>query len=114
MEKQLWQILETKEDLEAALNQSEAQLVVIFKHSTRCPVSSMALRMFERDWSEELSGIQPYFLDLIRYRELSNQIASELEVYHESPQLIAIKDRKAVYNASHNQISAQSLNIFVK
>lgn len=114
MEKQLWQILETKDDLEAALNQSERGVVVIFKHSTRCPVSSMALRMFERDWSEELNSIQPYFLDLIRYRELSNHIASELEVNHESPQMIVIKDRKTLYSASHNYISAESLKNFVK
>lgn len=91
------------------MEHSTQQPVVIFKHSTRCPVSSMALRMLERDWDISESEVAPYFLDLIRYREISNQITDELGVRHESPQLILIKDKQAVYDASHQMISANLL-----
>ncbi|AXB57443.1 bacillithiol system redox-active protein YtxJ [Flavobacterium fluviale] len=82
--------------------------VVIFKHSTRCSISRMALKQFERDY--DLEGVvDAYFLDLIAHRDISNEIAARFGVYHESPQLILIKNGKAVYNVSHSDIDAQAL-----
>lgn len=82
--------------------------VAIFKHSTRCSVSRMALRQFENEF--DLSDkVTAYFLDLIAYRDVSNEIAHRFGVQHQSPQLILIKDGKAVYNASHSDIDAEEL-----
>lgn len=82
--------------------------VVIFKHSTRCSISRMALKQFERDY--DLEGVvDAYFLDLIAHRDISNEIAARFGVYHESPQLILIKNGNAVYNVSHSDIDAQAL-----
>jgi len=92
-------------EIEAISNEKP---VVIFKHSTRCSISRMALKQFERDY--DLEGIvDAYFLDLIAHRDISNEIASKFGVYHESPQLILIKNGKAVYNVSHSDIDAQAL-----
>lgn len=82
--------------------------VVIFKHSTRCSISRMALKQFEREY--DLEGVvDAYFLDLIEHRDISNEIAVRFNVHHESPQLILIKNGQAVYNVSHSDIDAGAL-----
>ncbi|GGF18183.1 bacillithiol system redox-active protein YtxJ [Flavobacterium limi] len=87
---------------------SNEKPVVIFKHSTRCSISRMALKQFEREY--DLNDIvDAYFLDLITYRGISNEIARRFNVYHESPQLILIKNGKAVYDVSHSDIDAAVL-----
>ncbi|MHB1176910.1 MAG: bacillithiol system redox-active protein YtxJ [Daejeonella sp.] len=82
---------------------------VIFKHSTRCSISMMARKRFEIDWDSIPEGIPLHFLDLISYREISNAIAEEFKVHHESPQLLLIKDGECVYETSHGEISAEEL-----
>ena len=92
-------------EIEAISNEKP---VVIFKHSTRCSISRMALKQFERDFDLE-NVVDAYFLDLIAHRDISNEIASKFGVYHESPQLILIKNGKAVYDVSHSDIDAEAL-----
>lgn len=82
--------------------------VAIFKHSTRCSISRMALKQFENEFNSS-DKVTLYFLDLISHRDVSNEIASRFGVAHQSPQLILIKDGKAVYNVSHNEIDAEAL-----
>lgn len=113
MAKLTWETLRTDEDLDGAIALSKQQPVVIFKHSTRCPVSTMALRMFERDWSFDTNTIRPFFLDLIAHRPLSNRIANELAVDHESPQMIVIRDGIAVYDASHQMVQASVISSYL-
>jgi len=79
----------------------------IFKHSTRCAISMMVKKRFELDWNKLPGDLNLYFLDLIKYRELSNQVASDFQVYHESPQLLLIKDGECVLDLSHGQISVE-------
>lgn len=104
-----WLKLNSVEQLEMIKEESKVQPVLIFKHSTRCGISSMALNRLEREWSEELNNVKTYYLDLISYRQVSNAIESEFGVYHESPQLILIEDGKVVYDASHMSISTVEL-----
>ncbi|PTT14598.1 bacillithiol system redox-active protein YtxJ [Flavobacterium sp. HMWF030] len=87
---------------------SNVKPVVIFKHSTRCSISRMALKQFEREFDLN-EAVDAYFLDLIAHRDISNEIASRFNVYHESPQLILIKNGKAVYDVSHSDIDAVAL-----
>jgi bacillithiol system protein YtxJ len=82
---------------------------VIFKHSTRCSVSMMAKKRFEHDWDSIPEGTPVYFLDLISYREVSNKIAEQFQVHHESPQLLLIKTGECIYETSHGEISAEEL-----
>ncbi|MFM2370095.1 MAG: bacillithiol system redox-active protein YtxJ [Bacteroidota bacterium] len=88
---------------------SNEKPVAIFKHSTRCSVSRMALKQFENEFDSS-DKVTPYFLDLIAYRDISNAIADQFGVIHQSPQLILIKDGKAIYNVSHSDIDAEELN----
>lgn len=101
-----WKKLESIADLEAALEASNDQAIALFKHSTRCPVSSMAKRLVERDWN---LNIDAYFLDLIAYREVSNAIAERLKVQHQSPQMIVVKNGASIYDASHESIQVAAM-----
>ncbi|GAA4406353.1 bacillithiol system redox-active protein YtxJ [Nibrella viscosa] len=103
-----WNILNSEAQLEAIKQESADQPVMIFKHSTRCSISAMALSRMERNWKEE-AGIKPYYLDLISYRSLSNKIADEFDIDHQSPQVLLIQDGKCVYDASHMSISFDDL-----
>ncbi|MGH1336947.1 MAG: bacillithiol system redox-active protein YtxJ [Aureispira sp.] len=101
-----WKKLESIADLEAALEASNNKAVALFKHSTRCPVSSMAKRLVESDWN---LAIDAYFLDLIAHRDVSNAIAERLNVRHQSPQMIVVKNGAAVYDASHESIKVAAM-----
>jgi bacillithiol system protein YtxJ len=87
---------------------SHQKPVAIFKHSTRCSISRMALKQFENEFDLE-GTVTPYFLDLINHRDISNEIATRFDVYHQSPQLLLIKDGKSIYDASHSDIDAVEL-----
>lgn len=104
-----WKNLESEADWEEALKQSTNSPVVVFKHSTRCSVSFMAKKNFEMAWNYSGEEIQPYLLDLVRYRSVSDRIARDTEVRHESPQIIFLKDKEVIYNASHHAIDAEAL-----
>jgi bacillithiol system protein YtxJ len=103
-----WNALTDLEQLNEIISLSNEKPVVIFKHSTRCSISRMALKQFENefDFSDKVT---PYFLDLIAHREISNGIASRFGVMHQSPQLLLIKEGKSVYDVSHSDISADAL-----
>lgn len=103
-----WIPLTNLAQLEDIQTLSNVKPVVIFKHSTRCSISRMALKQFEREYDLE-ETVDAFFLDLIEHRDVSNEIANRFNVYHESPQLILIKNGKAVYNVSHSDIDAEAL-----
>ena len=103
-----WRSLTDLGQLNEIIDLSTEKPVVIFKHSTRCSISRMALKQFENefDFNEKVVS---YLLDLIEYRNISNEIAFRFGVQHQSPQLIVICDGKAVYNDSHESIEAAKL-----
>ena len=82
--------------------------VLIFKHSTRCSISSMALNRLESKWVDNES-IPAYYLDLLNYRPISSEIADLFSVEHASPQVLLIKNGSCIYHASHTNISAADI-----
>ena len=82
---------------------------LIFKHSTRCSISMMAKRSFERDWDVIPTDVDCYFLDLISHRDISAYIAEVFQVHHESPQLLLIKNGDCILDSSHGDISADEV-----
>lgn len=104
-----WEALRSEAQLNAVLERSKNQPVLIFKHSTRCSISSTALARMEREWNPEGSSFLPYYLDLLAHRGLSNQVAEILRVRHESPQAILIKKGKVVHHTSHMSISIKQI-----
>ena len=105
-----WKPLESIAAVEQLKKDSYERPVVIFKHSTRCSISSMALNRLERSWNEnEMEKVAIFFLDLIRHRDVSQQVAESFRVMHQSPQLLLIHKGECVYDASHMGISYQTL-----
>ena len=101
-----WKQLTSEEQLNELIVESAQKPVFIFKHSTRCSISSMSLDRLLRNWKEEdATKITPYYLDLIAYRSLSNSVADRLGVPHESPQVVLIKNGEVTYHESHYGIT---------
>lgn len=101
-----WKKLTELTQIEEIKELSKSKPVLIFKHSTRCSVSSMSLDRLLRNWkTEDGEKVVPFFLDLIAFRALSDQVEDEFGVPHESPQVILIRNGIAVYDNSHFGIS---------
>ena len=99
-----WTEISTAHDIEALIERSHTVPCLILKHSTTCPISSLAKNRLEKQWDIASSELEPYYLDLLRHRDVSNYIASAFGVRHESPQILVIKDGKCVQDASHLDI----------
>lgn len=104
-----WLTLESASQLEEAVKASFSSPVVLFKHSTRCATSSLALRRLEQAAEPECESVACYFLDLIRFRSVSNQIADSFSVPHESPQVLVIRNGECIYEASHLEIQSEEI-----
>jgi bacillithiol system protein YtxJ len=105
-----WNRIISEDQLKVISEESVNHPVLIFKHSTTCPISSTALNRLERNWNQEKAGnLKPYLLDLLSYRSVSDAIAEKFGVQHESPQVIVIENNDAVYNESHFGISFEDI-----
>ncbi len=102
-----WKAFTNEEDLEAIKKRSNEKPQVIFKHSTRCSISSMAKGRLERSTAPD--SIDFNYLDLIAHRNISAKIAEMFSVEHESPQILIIKNGECVYDESHNAISMDEI-----
>jgi bacillithiol system protein YtxJ len=99
------------EDLQKALDKSGESPVFIFKHSTACPISARAAARVSQ-YAEEGKGKKPeiYWLKVIESRPVSNELAERVNVVHESPQMILLDKGKAIWNTSHADITAKTMD----
>ena len=103
-----WITLNDINQLDEIIAESKFKPVIIFKHSTSCSISRMALKGFERDFNFG-DEVLVYFLDLLNFRDISNKIAAVFDVIHQSPQILIIKDGNSIFNASHENIDVTTL-----
>ena len=110
-----WNQLNAVEQLDEIKKESSDQNILIFKHSTRCNISRASLDRLERKWNEaEMSNVKPYFLDLLNHRDISQSIAQQFRVEHESPQVLLIKKGEAVFDQSHFSIDYDQIKAAAK
>ncbi len=102
-----WQTLSDTDEINAIKEMSFKVPQVIFKHSTRCSISSMVKGRLERSGLPK--DIPFHFLDLVQFRTVSNKVAEAFDVQHESPQVLVIKDGACVYDESHNGINMDEI-----
>ena len=102
-----WINLTDTAQLENIKKESYAQPQVIFKHSTRCSISSMAKSRLER--TDAPNGVNFYYLDLIAHRDVSNKIVEDFFVEHESPQVLLIRNGECIYDESHSGINMDEI-----
>ena len=97
-----WNRLETIEALDELIIKSYNAPIVLFKHSTRCSISSMALNRM----SSGIEDMDFSLLDIIAYRDISNEVATRFNLIHQSPQVLIIHQGKCIFNTSHLGISS--------
>lgn len=103
------------EDLQLLLERTDEQPLLLFKHSTRCPISAGALREVEAHLDDApRAGVTYGLIYVVENRELSNEAAARLGVKHESPQAILVKNGQAVWHTSHSSITKNTLNQLFK
>ena len=105
-----WIPLQRVHDVESIIERSGQVPCLILKHSTTCPISSLAKHRLEKQWDFPDGALETYYLDLLRYRDISNLIAQTFDVRHESPQVLLIKDGVCVHDASHLDIRVDDLH----
>jgi len=104
-----WETISTMEDLDKIQAASFSKPQIIFKHSTRCSISSMAKNRMEEGMTQLQTMADVHYLDLLRFRNISDEIETRLNVEHESPQVIVLKNGVCIYNESHNMIKVEDL-----
>ena len=109
-----WNTLSTAEELEAIKEKSYQSPQLIFKHSTRCGISRMVWTSNRKSIEEIGENAGLYYLDLLANRAVSNEIAAQFGVVHQSPQVLVIRDGEVVAHASHGDISSMDFKIFLE
>ena len=109
-----WKNISSVDQLSELLHNVGEKPLLLFKHSTRCGISSMVLNSFENDWStgDELCDL--YFIDLLSHRDVSNEVAVLTGIIHQSPQAIVIKGKQIIYDATHSSIDARAIQSTLK
>jgi bacillithiol system protein YtxJ len=102
-----WKVLRDEAELEEIIKRSVTRPQVIFKHSTRCSISSVAKGRLDR--SDAPDDIDFYYLDLIGHRNISNKVSEIFNVHHESPQVLVIRNGECVYDESHMGINMKDI-----
>lgn len=107
-----WREITEISELEELTSESKDKPVLIFKHSTRCSISSVAKTRVETYGSEISTWADLYLLNLIEYRNISNRIAEKFKVNHESPQVLLIENGECIYNESHLAIKPKIIKSY--
>lgn len=98
-----WLPLNSIDQFKIAVSESDNTVFAVFKHSTRCSISSMVKNRLERSWN--LNDFPIFYLDLLNHRDISNYIADTYGVQHESPQLLIFKNKQCTWHKSHTEIN---------
>lgn len=104
-----WNPLNNETQLGQVVEQSHQNPCLIFKHSTRCSISTVAKHKLEKNWHFGAETLQPYYIDLLAYRGVSNAVSVLFGVHHESPQVLLIVKGECVYDESHNGINVADI-----
>jgi len=103
-----WRELTAIHQLGEIESNSHEKLQVLFKHSTRCGISRSVINRFVSDYDLSIDA-DLYYLDLLNYRDVSNEIAHKFQVLHQSPQILLIKEGRVIHHASHHEIYANDV-----
>lgn len=107
-----WIALNGIDQLDAIAERSKGKTQLIFKHSTRCGISRMVMNQFVAAYDLDLNA-DLYYLDLLSYRDVSNEVGYKFEVMHESPQLLVIRNGVVVAHGSHGGINDMDLEPYI-
>ena len=109
-----WFTIKSKEQFQELDRLSKDKLMVIFKHSTMCPISSMALKRFQKEADFDTEQVDLFFVNVIDQQAIADAIGEYYGVVHQSPQLLIIKNGEAVYHSSHSAVVPSAVNRFLE
>jgi len=109
-----WIPLVENNQLATIISESKTKPVLVFKHSTRCGISRFVLKNFEKQYDISSEKLQLYFLDILTFRTISDEIESKFNVRHQSPQVIILFNEEVIYHASHQQIDVSAIKDVLK
>ncbi len=112
-----WIALQNSEQLSQIISESKIPGhlgVLLFKHSTRCSISNMALSRLERKWNYAPEKLSTYYLDLLRYQELSSKIEAVFGIEHQSPQILLIQNGICTFSQTHSDINVSEIENFIE
>lgn len=98
-----------KDDLKKAMDVSREKSVLLFKHSTTCPISAEAYKQYQSFLEADTNDISSYLVKVIETRDVSNQIAADTGVKHESPQILLVEDEQVLWHTSHSDITVDTI-----
>ena len=108
-----WIPLNDMQQLNHIEEKSKTKTQVIFKHSTRCGISRMVINQFVDNYSLTEKDLDLYYLDLLDFRDVSNEVGYKFQVVHQSPQLLVIKNGVVVAHESHGALNGIDLSRFI-
>ena len=108
-----WIPFNSLEQIKTIKELSKSETILIFKHSTRCGISSMVIKRFEKLFNESIKNIKVYYLDLLKFRDISDEVGNSFQVIHQSPQLLVIRNESSVLNVSHYDITTVDIQKYL-
>lgn len=108
-----WIPLNSLEQIKTIKELSKSETILVFKHSTRCSISSMVIKRFENLFDSSMNNIKVYYLDLLNFRAISDEVGYSFQVQHQSPQLLIIRNEVAVLNVSHYDITTVNIQKYL-
>ena len=101
-----WNRLSKPDEVEAVLKASEAKPQLVYKHSHTCGTCLFAKGELEAKFEKLQQKADLFFVNVKQARPVSDGFAEMLQVCHESPQVLIIKEGEAIWHASHSAIKA--------
>ncbi len=95
--------VESSAALDELFARSQQTPVVLFKHSSTCPISARAYRQME-----QLGG-EVALVVVQRARDVSRAVETVTGVQHESPQVFILRHGKAAWSTSHFDITTEAV-----
>ena len=108
-----WIPLNSLEQIKTIKELSKSETILVFKHSTRCGISGIVIKRFENLFDSSMNNIKVYYLDLLNFRAISDEVGYSFQAEHQSPQLLIIRNEVAVLNVSHYDISTVNIQKYL-
>lgn len=108
-----WIPLNSLEQIKTIKELSKSETILVFKHSTRCGISGMVIKRFENLFDSSMNNIKVYYLDLLNFRAISDEVGYSFQAQHQSPQLLIIRNEVAVLNVSHYDIATVNIQKYL-
>ena len=97
------------QELEQILDESCQRQIILFKHSTTCPISSRAWQEVQNFIKESSDEVLVGMIKVIESRSVSSQVTEKLGLKHQSPQVLLVLGRKVLWHASHQEVTQAKL-----